>query len=151
MSNQDTQLFQANKDTGVTGAPLLRQKIIIVDDDPGIRDIFSIILDKAGYDAEIINDGQYILKNKFQLPHLFLIDKQLSGINGLDVCRHLKQQESTMHIPVIMISASPDIGALSKEAGADAYMEKPFEITYLLKLLRHYALSNADTIVTGKI
>ena len=82
------------------------------------------------------------LKNKFTLPDLFLIDKQLSGYDGLDICRHLKNQAHTKNIPVIMISASPNIGALSKEAGADAYIEKPFEVKDLLRLVNFYANGN---------
>jgi DNA-binding response OmpR family regulator len=44
----------------------------------------------------------------------------------------------TMHIPVIMVSASPDIGVLSRQAGADGFIEKPFEIAYLLKMIQYY-------------
>jgi DNA-binding response OmpR family regulator len=138
-------------DPDTVEVPSLKKRILILDDDPGIRDIFSIILDKTDYEAEIINDGQLILKNRFTVPHLFLIDKQLSGLSGLDICRYIKQQQSTMHIPVIMISASPDIASLSREAGADAYMEKPFEIAYFLKLLSHYTRNRTDSRLPEKI
>ena len=114
------------------------KKILVIDDDPGIQDIFQIIFEKAGYSIEIKNNGEDILKNRFTLPHLFLIDKQLSGYNGLDLCRYLKKQKHTMNIPVIMVSAAPDIGNLSEEAGADSYLEKPFEIKGLLKLVEFY-------------
>ena len=84
-------------------------------------------------------NGEDLLKNKFTLPDVFLIDKQLSGYDGLDICRHLKNKGRTKNIPVIMISASPNIGSLSKEAGADAFIEKPFEIKDLLRLVNFYA------------
>ena len=116
----------------------VKKKILIADDDPGIQDIFSIIFEKAGFDIEIKKDGEDLLKNKFTLPDLFLIDKQLSGYSGLDVCGHLKSQDQTKNIPVIMISAAPNIGALSQEAGADSYIEKPFEVKDLLKLVNFY-------------
>jgi DNA-binding response OmpR family regulator len=113
----------------------MRHKILVADDDPGIRDIFNIILAKAGYDIEIKDDANEIFKNKFRIPDLFLVDRLLSGVDGLDVCRYLKSNEQTSHIPVIMVSASPDIGILAVKAGADDFVEKPFELGYLLKVI----------------
>lgn len=123
-----------------------KKKILIADDDPGIQDIFSIIFENAGFAIEIKKDGEDLLKNKFTLPDVFLIDKQLSGYDGLDVCRHLKNQDHTKNIPVIMISASPKIGALSKEAGADAFIEKPFEVKDLVRLVNFYANGNSELL-----
>ena len=114
------------------------KKILAIDDDEGIRDIIKIIGEQAGYSIELKSDGNDVLHNKYVIPDLFLVDKQLSGINGLDICRHLKSQANTRDIPVIMISASPDIEKLSKAAGADNYIEKPFEISYLLKMIYDY-------------
>ena len=116
----------------------MKKKVLIADDDPGIRDIFTLIFEKAGYIIELKSNGDDLFKNKFNLPHLFLIDKQLSGTDGIDICRYLKSQKLTKDIPVVMISASPDIGRLSREAGADAYLEKPFEVKELLEVVRHH-------------
>lgn len=113
----------------------MKKRILIADDDPGIRDIFNIILAKAGYDIEIKDDANEIFKNKFSIPDLFLIDRLLSGVDGLDVCRYLKSNEQTSNIPVVMVSASPDIGVLAAKAGADDFIEKPFELSYLLKVI----------------
>ncbi len=121
-----------------------KKKILIADDDPGILDIFSIIFENAGFAIELKKDGEDLLKNKFTLPDVFLIDKQLSGYDGLELCRHLKNQAHTKNIPVIMISASPKIGALSKEAGADAFIEKPFEVKDLVRLVNFYANDNEE-------
>jgi len=113
----------------------MKRKILIADDDASIRDIFSIVFAKAGYDIEIKEDAQEIFGNKFKLPDLFLIDRLLSGVDGLDVCRYLKNNSQTKEIPVVMVSASPDIGVLAIKAGADDFVEKPFELTYLLKVI----------------
>jgi len=64
-----------------------------------------------------------------------LIDKLLSGYDGLDICRYLKSNPLTSHIPVIMVSASPDIGIAATKAGADDFVEKPFDLSYLLKVI----------------
>jgi len=112
-----------------------KKKIVVADDDPAVRDVFMMIFEEAGYDVETIKDGNALLKNNFSKPDLFLIDKLLSGVNGLDVCRQLKEQKATRHIPVVMISASPGIAVQSREAGADDYIEKPFDRNYLLAVI----------------
>jgi CheY-like chemotaxis protein len=116
----------------------MKPRILIADDDEGIRDIFKILLEKEGYELQLKENGQDLLADKFSLPDLFLIDKQLSGVSGLDVCRHLKSRKQTRNIPVIIISASPDIVQLSHEAGADNCLEKPFELKSLLKMISQY-------------
>jgi len=117
----------------------MKKKIMITDDDPGIQDIYKLILEKAGYATELIPDGEQIMKNRFECPVIFLLDKQLAGFDGLDICRHLKSQESTRHIPVIMISATPGLRRAARQAGADAFMEKPFHRDELLAIVEKYA------------
>ena len=120
-----------------------RPRILIADDDPGIRDVFKIIFDRAGFEIELKCNGDDLLINHFALPDIFLIDKQLSGHDGLDICRFLKKQEKTKHIPVIMISASPDISVMAIKAGADCYIEKPFEVRHLLDTIQQCLERNA--------
>jgi DNA-binding response OmpR family regulator len=116
----------------------MRQKIFIAEDDPSIQEIFAIILRKAGYDVEISPDGRNVYEKNSQLPNLFILDKQLSGLNGLDVCRFLKSSDDTRDIPVIMISATPDIERLARAAGAEDALEKPFSIYVLLEKIKKY-------------
>jgi DNA-binding response OmpR family regulator len=110
----------------------IRQKILIAEDDPSIQKLYSIVLKKAGYDVEISPDGRTLYETLKRLPSLFILDKQLAGYNGLDVCRYLKSKETTRDIPVIMISATPDIGSLAVKAGAEDFLEKPFSAKILL-------------------
>jgi DNA-binding response OmpR family regulator len=110
----------------------VKKKIIIADDDPGIQDILRIIFEKAGYITTIFSNGLNILKNNYERPDIFLLDRQLSGSDGLEICRYLKSRPETKFIPVIMISATPGIKELAKEAGADDFLEKPFVMTHLL-------------------
>lgn len=113
-------------------------RIIIADDDQGMRDIFQIILKRAGYLVTLYSEGDILLTNDFELPDLFILDKQLSGLDGLDVCRFLKSQESTKNIPVIIISASPYVAQLATAAGADDFIEKPFKTKELLAMAEKY-------------
>lgn len=109
-------------------------KVIIIEDDPAILDAISILLTRAGFHIATYLNGHFILNGAFQIPDLFIIDKQLSGVDGLDICKHLKDSESTKHVPVIILSATPHLHALIKEAGADAFLEKPFSNAQLLQI-----------------
>jgi DNA-binding response OmpR family regulator len=112
--------------------------ILVVDDDPGIQEAFTVVFDPEYYDVTIYSTGEPVLNNEVELPDLFILDKQLSGVDGLDICQFLKKQESTRHIPVIMISASPSIYRLSQLAGADYAFEKPFKLKELRQVVNRF-------------
>lgn len=118
------------------------KQIILADDDPGMRDIFEMLLKRAGYRVTIYSSGEALMKNEFEVPDMFILDKQLSGINGLKVCRFLKEKEATKNVPVIIISASTSVAGSAAEAGADEYIEKPFKTKELLDLLNKYLNTN---------
>lgn len=107
------------------------KKLIIVDDDPAIMDAIQLLFENR-YSVVGYSDANSILNMEFEMPDLFILDKQLSGISGVDVCKFLKKDIRTKHIPVVMISASPAIQVWSKDCNPDAIIEKPFPI----KLMR---------------
>jgi len=111
----------------------MKKKVFILDDDPGIQEIFQLIFEKAGYDTTLYSNGGELLKNLSELPDLFILDKQLSGMDGLDICRQLKEDVKSSNIPVIIVSATPGIGELANDAGADDFIEKPFSKDKLLE------------------
>lgn len=114
------------------------KQIILIDDDPAILDALHIALENAGYTVIIYNDGVKILNNDFNEPDLFIIDKQLSGVDGLDICRFLKNRPSQHQTPVIVISASPQAAKLAAENGADHFIEKPFKKLELLQVVQKF-------------
>ncbi|HLY68497.1 MAG TPA: response regulator [Puia sp.] len=114
------------------------KRILIVDDDPGVQDAYKFIFSRQKYEVVIYANGTEIFKNNYKLPDLFILDKQLSGIDGLDICSFLKKQNETKNIPVIMLSASPNLGKLAKSAGADDMLEEPFHIKELRKLVDRF-------------
>jgi DNA-binding response OmpR family regulator len=114
------------------------KKIIVVDDDPAIQDAFRLIFTRAGYQVTVYSNGQALLTGNFEHPDILILDKQLSGADGLDICRLLKQKAETKHIPIIMLSASPHIQRLFKAAGANDFLEKPFKLKDLLDIVKKY-------------
>jgi CheY-like chemotaxis protein len=112
--------------------------IILADDDPAIQDSLCLLLERAGYRVSVFATGDPLMEDGFEMPDIFLLDKQLPGVDGLDVCRFLKEQERTKHLPVIVLSASPHIGQLAREALADDFLEKPFKKKDALAMIAKY-------------
>ena len=114
----------------------MKKKIIIVDDDLGIQEIFKLILEREGYETIIYSGGKALFQNKTEEPNVYLLDKQLGGMeDGLEICRHLKREEATRNTPVVMVSATPGIRAMAKEAGANDCIEKPFTKNELIAII----------------
>ncbi len=118
----------------------MKKNLIITDDDPGIQDAARMIFERANYNVTVFSSGEPLLAGEFEIPDLFILDKQLSGVDGLDICRFLKNREQTAKIPIIILSASPQIGRLAALAGADAFLEKPFKMQELRELVRRLIL-----------
>lgn len=118
---------------------ILKQKsVLITEDDPGIIDALEIVFRRNGYRVFTYTNGNALLLNDFEMPDIFLIDKQLSGVDGLDICRHLKSQHKTRNIPVIVFSASPHVHNHAIAAGADDFIEKPFSNKEVLELVEKF-------------
>lgn len=111
------------------------KKIAFVEDDLGILEVARFIFERAGYSLSLHSTAESLLKQPDLNPDIFILDKQLPDMDGIELCRRLKTRESTGAIPVLMLSANPKIKTLAAEAGADAVMEKPFEIKELLELV----------------
>lgn len=116
----------------------MKKKILIADDDPTVVDVIKMILDKAGYRTETTLNGRTLLNNIPEDFDLILLDVRMSGIDGFMICRHLKSQESTRDIPIVMVSAIPELGTMTQNSCADGYLEKPFNMFELLQIVEKY-------------
>ncbi len=108
-------------------------KILIADDDPGITDALFTMLDFEGYEVQVTHNGSDVLQLQEPLPDLLLLDIWMSGADGRELCQALKSRQETRRLPVLMISASNDIGQSARNAGADDFIAKPFEMEELLQ------------------
>lgn len=111
----------------------MKKTVVVVEDDESIRDILQLILEREGYATINCRDGSDILNGAVKVPDLYMIDRQLSGADGLEICKFLKQQDSTSNIPVIILSATPGIENIARNAGADIFIEKPFSKKHLIR------------------
>lgn len=109
------------------------KKILIVDDDVMILSSLRRILEMEGYSIQTFPNGKVFLKGFYQKPDLILLDKQLADMDGAEICKSLKQNDKTSEIPVILISSVWNLKTVAENAGADDFIEKPFEIPELIK------------------
>jgi DNA-binding response OmpR family regulator len=114
------------------------KRILVADDDSGIGDMMQLMLEEAGYNVEIQRDGHAVQHMQEPLPDLLFLDIRLSGTDGRTICRHLKSQEATHALPIIFLSAHKDTPQMARDAGADDFLTKPFDMEDLLALTAKY-------------
>jgi two-component system response regulator VicR len=110
-------------------------RVLVVDDERDILNLTKMILERKGYQVIVTpHSDEALSKADAETPDLILLDLVMPGKSGLEVCRILKSQSKTKHIPVVMFTAlGRDIDrSLVKEAGADSHFMKPFTAEGLL-------------------
>jgi diguanylate cyclase (GGDEF)-like protein len=117
----------------------MAEKILIVDDDPDIRDILKIILSEENYEVIETDNGEDALRLiRTKSPDLVLLDYKIPKIDGRQVCKLVKEDILLQHLPIIMVTGKGDIDDKVEGiyAGADDYIVKPFEPKELLARIR---------------
>jgi len=115
------------------------RRILVVDDEPDIRRVLADTLTSHGYVVETAADGlEGTRKGALFLPDLVLLDIMMPDMDGFEVCRRLKADSSTSHIPVIMITALDQVADRIRglEAGADDFLTKPVNDLQLMTRVR---------------
>jgi phosphate regulon transcriptional regulator PhoB len=110
-------------------------RILIVDDEKDIVDLVAYNLEKEGYEALKALDGEKALALvRAKKPALVVLDLMLPGIQGLEVCKRLRQDAETASIPIIMLTAKGEEldRVIGLEVGADDYVTKPFSVKELV-------------------
>jgi two-component system, cell cycle response regulator DivK len=109
--------------------------VLVVEDHPLNRELAEAILERAGYDVLVAEDGETALDRvAARHPDVILLDVELPGISGLEVARRLKDDPATRAIPVVALTAYAMVGgeARARAAGCDDYVTKPIERPKLL-------------------
>lgn len=116
-------------------------RILFVDDDLHTLETLSKSVQLFGHQAIVASSGKEALSLiKKQLPDLVMIDMMLPDMNGLALLNHLRQDNATASIPVVILSASPevDLVELSQSAGANLYLSKPVRLQTLQDVIERY-------------
>jgi two-component system response regulator (stage 0 sporulation protein F) len=111
-------------------------KILVIDDQPGMRKLLQQVLTEAGYQTEAACDGKDgLAKVKAEQPELILVDMKMPGMTGLEFVESIRAGE--LFTPVVLMTAYNDFELLkrAKKAGVDRWLIKPFNMDELLELV----------------
>ncbi|MFZ5987074.1 MAG: response regulator [Bacillota bacterium] len=112
-----------------------KKLIFAVEDEVHIQQLIKYNLESSGYKTMVFDNGESLLKEtRNTVPDLFILDIMLPGIDGLEVCRQLRENPATKSTPIIMLTAKSEEfdKVLGLELGADDYIAKPFSIRELV-------------------
>jgi len=116
-----------------------KKKILIVEDEEHLLELESLLLSTKGYEVKGVLDGPSALELVASMkPDLILLDIMLPVMDGFEVCRQIKANEATRHIPVVMLSAKKSKEDLVKaeQVGADRYITKPFKSAMVIATIQ---------------
>ena len=123
----------------IGGKSMDKKTILVVEDEEALLRLQSILLVIKGFKVEGVTDGQAALDAVARIkPDLILLDIMLPKIDGFEVCRQIKANEATRHIPVIIITAkkSKEDRIMGEQVGADLYITKPYKSSMIIETIQ---------------
>ena len=119
--------------SGMAGAA--RQRALVVEDEPAIRELVRFHLDLAGFAVDEVDDGRRALERSRDTTFdLILLDVMLPGLDGISICRAIRAEPANRATPILMVTARDGESdtVLGLESGADDYLAKPFGVRELM-------------------
>ncbi|MEH6685173.1 MULTISPECIES: phosphate regulon transcriptional regulator PhoB [Qipengyuania] len=110
-------------------------KLLLVEDDPALSELLEYRFTNEGYQVRTTSDGdEALLLATEDVPDLVILDWMIEGTSGIEVCRRLRRDKETAHVPIIMLTAreAEDDRVRGLDTGADDYLTKPFSPRELL-------------------
>jgi|TARA_R110002051_G_scaffold292308_1_gene357043 two-component system phosphate regulon response regulator PhoB len=117
------------------GKNLHAAKLLLVEDDPALSELLEYRFTNEGYQVRTTSDGdEALLLATEDVPDLVILDWMIEGTSGIEVCRRLRRDKETAHVPIIMLTAreAEDDRVRGLDTGADDYLTKPFSPRELL-------------------
>ena len=118
-----------------------KKKILIVEDEESLLKLESILLTSKGYEVRGVPNGLAALEAlKEEKPDLILLDIMLPEIDGFEVCRRIRSDPSSKHIPIIMLTAKKSREDMTRgeQVGADWYITKPFKSAMVIETIQRF-------------
>ena len=110
----------------------MADKILVADDEQEIRSLLDDFLKDEGYEVVLAADGEQALQlAEIENPQAIIMDIKMPGLDGIEVCKRLKEKEQTKFIPVIIITGFEDNKLNALDMGADDFVNKPFDMVEL--------------------
>jgi DNA-binding response OmpR family regulator len=129
----------------------MNERVLLVEDDPSIREVATLGLKQAGFRVSTAGDGREgLLRSRDEPFDLLILDVMLPSLDGFEVCREIRKQSQ---VPILMLTARSDTidVVVGLESGADDYVTKPFEMPELVAraraLLRRSSATPVETII----
>jgi two-component system alkaline phosphatase synthesis response regulator PhoP len=119
-------------------------RILIIQDSPSVNAMLKFRLESGGFSVETVETGEEgIEKTKACQYQLILLDYNLPGMNGSQVCRILKEEDNTRNTAIVFMSAKDEdkLRQITKEAGADGYIGLPFEGKKFIEKIRGFLMT----------
>ena len=132
---------------------MTKEKILVVDDEEDILELVRYNLSREGYKIICASSGEEGLKTaKSENPDLIVLDLMLPGVDGLDVTRRLKGDDTTRKIPIVMLTAKGEESDIvtGLELGAEDYITKPFSTKVLVARVRAVLRRNVQDAIEEK-
>lgn len=125
----------------------MKKNVLVVDDELGALTLIGIMLERGGFNVLKAKDADVALAILEQsLPDLIILDVMMPGMNGIDLCRVIRQRDDTRNIPVLILSARGDAESVMQgmEAGANDYLPKPILHHDLVAKVRSILAQSAE-------
>jgi len=120
-------------------------KILVVEDDPQVSRLISLVLQRNGHESDVVADGGTALERaRTTRPDMIFADLTIKGMGGEELCSVLKTGPETKDIPYVVVSGDRDIAEKARLCGADDYMGKPFEFDDLIRLVNKHARAESS-------
>ena len=123
---------------------MVKQKVLVIDDEPEITEIISAFLSNAGYEVKVENssvEGMNVVKSF--MPDVILLDIMMPVMDGYEVCSKLKKETTLAQIPVLFLTGkdAKDDAGMSFQSGGDLFIKKPFSCERLLNMVKMVLIS----------
>src|SRR5438552_2743387 len=122
-----------------TRPPMSKERILVVDDEEDLLELIRYNLSKEGYRVTCASSGEQAMREaRGNPPDLILLDLLLPSVDGLEVCKLLKNDSRTKHVPIVMLTAKSEEADMvaGLELGADDYITKPFSPRVLMARIK---------------